>query len=767
MFEIEFIYNQTKVIIQCNLNDKMKDILQKLIIKIEKKKDEVYFLYDGKIIEEELTLKDIINTGDSQKNKIQILVNDILEDEMDENECFKPAKNIICPNCKECIRISIHDYKIKLFDCKNKHLTDNIPFNQFESTQMINEKKIICQKCKTSNKNDTYENKFFRCLNCKINLCPLCKASHDKMHNIIDYEQKYFICDLHNETFNSYCKDCSKDICIICENEHINHNIISFGRIMPNIKLLNEEIYKQREKIHQFINGIEEIINKLNNLIENIEDYYKIYENLLNNYEIKNRNFSILQNIIDLRNYNNNFYKAINTIIDEKNMINKFSYLIDIYDKITLNDNSNNISNKKEQNTEIKNNNLDNNKNDSNKMTNENKIINDKIAEKNEINLPENDKNLEEKKNNIINDKDIINENINTKNDLTLSKNEKNSDIIKKEEINNFENFDVTKMKEKDSYGLQKKIEIICKLKNEKVAIIDEEKKFYVFNIINSGIKCIFNVNLDIPNAHDIIQLDDGNLIISGNDIHLFKLNENGIENIEKKKVYSTRLYKSPNEKLIIYDSPKIILYSYENGKIIDQNYSFEISELKYKSNIIYDLFNGVTFTSFNDLIVLNENEILIFYTYVGIGNNNRSHYFLFYNIKKGKKIKSIKIGSKDQHSATFSFFDKNYLLASYDKKIFLIDIKDHSIKKTFSLENDACSYSSISLNEKFILVTTHENGYFISQYEIENLKKLKFKCKKKIKSKFYKFIGKCNGNNLIIKEGNEYGNYYKFIICG
>ena len=54
----------------------------------------------------------------------------------------------------------------------------------------INEGKIICEHCKNFNKNDTYNNKFFRCLTCSNNICPLCKESHNKNHNIIDYEQK-------------------------------------------------------------------------------------------------------------------------------------------------------------------------------------------------------------------------------------------------------------------------------------------------------------------------------------------------------------------------------------------------------------------------------------------------------------------------------------------------------------------------------------------------------------------------------------------------
>ena len=254
---------------------------------------------------------------------MQILVFDINnEKESSENECLKPSKYIICPKCNENIRISIKDYKIKLYDCRNNDIFDDILFNEFENTQMINEGKIICEHCKNFNKNDTYNNKFFRCFTCRNNICPLCKETHNKNHNIIDYEQKNFICDSHYESYFSYCKKCKKDICLMCENDHSENECISYGKIMPNIKTLNDELNNQKEKINEFINGIEDIITKLNKLIDNIEIYFKIYNDMINNYDNKNRNYYILQTLIDMKNYNNDFFNNINKIINEKNIIN-------------------------------------------------------------------------------------------------------------------------------------------------------------------------------------------------------------------------------------------------------------------------------------------------------------------------------------------------------------------------------------------------------------------------------------------------------------
>ena len=85
--------------------------------------------------------------------------------------------------------MEINDYKINLYGCKNGHSIDNTLLNELKKTQYIDISKIICKICK-ENKNNTFENIFYNCLTCNINLCPLCKSSYDKSHDIIDYDQK-------------------------------------------------------------------------------------------------------------------------------------------------------------------------------------------------------------------------------------------------------------------------------------------------------------------------------------------------------------------------------------------------------------------------------------------------------------------------------------------------------------------------------------------------------------------------------------------------
>ena len=328
MTQIEFLYQGRNTIIQCNINEKMKDIIKKYIIKEGIDKNSIYFLYSGNKINEELILKEIIGKN-NDINKIKILVNKI-ENLEDKDKIIK-SNNIICPICGEISLINIKDYLINIYGCKNKHIINNILFNKFENTQNINISKIICDKCKEYNKGNTSENKFYRCNKCEMNLCIICKIKHDKNHIIIDYDDKDYICNKHNEGYIRYCNECKINICLSCEPEHINHNTIS---IMPDINKLRKEINELKEKINIFTNNIYNLIKKLKKIIENINIYYKIYENIINKYENKKRNYELLKNINEINN--NDIIKDINEI--NNNFDNKLNNIMEIYNKMNNNE---------------------------------------------------------------------------------------------------------------------------------------------------------------------------------------------------------------------------------------------------------------------------------------------------------------------------------------------------------------------------------------------------------------------------------------------
>jgi hypothetical protein len=220
---VEFNYNGTKTIIQCQSNEKMKNICQSYINKIKVDKNNIYFSYDGKAgnqFNEELTFEEMVNSEDKKRNKMNILVfsNEFIDDNDNDNKIIK-SKDIICPECKESIKMDIIDYKIILSDCKNKHKIENILLNEFEDIQKINLKEIICEICKKCNKSNSYNNIFYKCITCKKNICPLCKSNHDKLHKIIDYDNKNYICNIHNEAYTRYYKKYDLNICLSYESK--------------------------------------------------------------------------------------------------------------------------------------------------------------------------------------------------------------------------------------------------------------------------------------------------------------------------------------------------------------------------------------------------------------------------------------------------------------------------------------------------------------------------------------------------------------------
>ena len=183
MVEIEFIYYGININIKCNLNEKMKDIYNRFMDKVNLKNNNIYYTYNDQILnDEELTFEEVANIEDKERKKMNIIIyNNIIE--IKEKEIIK-SKNIICPECKENIRMNINEYKIDLYKCKNGHNIKNILLNEFEETQNINMTDIICNICKNNNKSISSNNIFYKCLTCNNNICPLCKSNHDKNHII-------------------------------------------------------------------------------------------------------------------------------------------------------------------------------------------------------------------------------------------------------------------------------------------------------------------------------------------------------------------------------------------------------------------------------------------------------------------------------------------------------------------------------------------------------------------------------------------------------
>ena len=342
MCEAIFSYQGQKYLIQCNLSDTMKEIVQKFLTKSSLDKEKIYLLYNGTSLKEELTLEQTLSNEDKENNKMHILVETIDEsgpdnDDKESGKNMVKSKNIICPKCQERAKIDFKNYKISL-TCKNNDITNDIPFEEFDKTQLKDLSKIICNKCNTVTKADAFNNMFYRCTSCNSNLCPLCKSSHDKQHNIINYEQMEFICNTHNDTYTSFCNKCNINLCVICEKQHQDHDKLSFGNMMVEKEQLNERLNSLKNEIVEMDKNIKEMINMLNKVTNNMNNYTKFIEEIIKNYDVKNRNMEKVHNI-------NKIYENIEKVIKElkkgvtgcsfNNSI-KFKNLMELYNKMNV-----------------------------------------------------------------------------------------------------------------------------------------------------------------------------------------------------------------------------------------------------------------------------------------------------------------------------------------------------------------------------------------------------------------------------------------------
>ena len=357
--ELEFQFNSLKTIINSNKDAKMKEICQKFCITANTSLDEVLFLYNGKVLKDELelTIQKVSNKEDDLRNKMSIIVQEIKHEEniiQKENPKFIKSKNVICPQCGEIGKISIEDYTFEISKCKNSHKS-SIKVNKLLNKLFVDISKISCDDCKIK-KNKVGQNNFFRCNLCQKNLCSSCKSKHNKEHIIIKHDEKDFICESHNEKYISYCKKCNKNLCKECLNEHKKDDIADFSNILADNEINNNDLKTNLDDVKKNLECIKmrwKIFSaKFQEVIYYFEDYYNFYNHILTNYDINNIRYETLDNIIYLKN------SRIIKDIDKLNNSNDLKFLNDIlnihYNITTPNINEITMTYKIKQNKENK-----------------------------------------------------------------------------------------------------------------------------------------------------------------------------------------------------------------------------------------------------------------------------------------------------------------------------------------------------------------------------------------------------------------------------
>ena len=405
------------------------------------------------------------------------------------------------------------------------------------------------------------------------------------------------------------------------------------------------------------------IINKLNNVIENIEKYYKINYDIINNYEIQNRNYHILQNINEFQNFDAYIIKDINKIINNNDFFTKFNMIMEIYQK--MNNKDNNINN----------------------FYNDNNIL--KISNNNWLKLDSKIKDLEEKK---------------------LNNNE-NTIMFKKNPMNLKFKLNITNTN--DSCGSNDIFEVYTSNKNKKEYIISknfENFNLEIFSLLdNKKINSLQGHRNHITTIRYFLNpYNFKEYLISGDDNGTLIIQDIN-NNYKIKYKIDTNYNDWITSNLLIFpfnnNDNYIITTTYNTSEDIDEA-ATKIYSLKNSNYIKY---------------IKNSNNNIIYYLLSWFNKKNEKYYIIelaykkiiINNLLEDKLYCELIKEPEDYHYSGFIFNqnDKDYLCSSSENGYINIwDLYDKNIFKVINA-NKCCLFHIIQWNNKYIIVADRGNN--------------------------------------------------------
>ena len=327
--KLKFLYLNNIKDVYIYKDNNIHDILKKYSIDIDRNQKELKYIFNGKLFSFENLNEKMLKKLHKSKKSIMTF-----NSKKTKNNIEHYLNNIICPDCKTLSTMIYNDEFISLEECVNNHIFKYNNINEFMEEQ--NDDFVKCDICKKNIKKNN--NKFYYC-SCKKNICYTCSIIHNKLHNLINYENKYDFCCKHNNLeFVSYCNTCKINLCQMCESIHATHkitylkkiksNYTRFKDILDNVLELNRKIFNYKNEI-KILNIMfnKMIVNLLKNLDNHIKlniYIYKCVNNIINddltNYEsIKNiLNFNCKKMMRDINLFLNNDIKNKFLLLIEK-----------------------------------------------------------------------------------------------------------------------------------------------------------------------------------------------------------------------------------------------------------------------------------------------------------------------------------------------------------------------------------------------------------------------------------------------------------------
>ena len=328
--KVTFFYEEKPIIIQSKDNEKMTKIFEDFAYKLSMNSNfsNLEFFQEGN----KLSINESSKYNDIFNNKSEVTL-----------FAKRKVRIIRCPKCicNDCI-VDIDNYQLIFYDCKydkekNHHAIEL--FDNYKNTQKIDYSQIVCDisGCKKNQKDDPQD--FYKCLNCSklsyyaIYLCNKCSLEHDKTHKIIKYDEKNYYCGQHFHKFIKYCFTCRKNLCKKCVDKHKDHKVKSYFPL--NVKDINESLDKIKKQIGNLGHIINGIKRNLDNAMKIYEKYYEIAKDILEKYELYNKdlqNYRILRSILNLKKSNKKIIDDLDKIISGKELKDKVITLIDTYE---------------------------------------------------------------------------------------------------------------------------------------------------------------------------------------------------------------------------------------------------------------------------------------------------------------------------------------------------------------------------------------------------------------------------------------------------
>ena len=281
------------------INEVMKELTKEIL------DDEKYF---NSTIDRDISDTSIRDNSEKDIEKLGKALKSFYKETKD-----KKNKFIRCKICHKLLFIKFRNNGYSLI-CPSCKTEDNIKIDGVLEAETNSSNNVICYEC-LKNKEDKTKLEFcgkckrFHCPKCKNNIIKQLKAEGSEIHNLVPYYLMDIICYDHMHKVIGYCKNCKKNFCNQCYNQHGTHENNFFDDDL--VRRIKDEHIKELEKEKDNFKKFKELFEIC---------IYSIRTEVLRFIDLKNKEIKFKEQLLNqLINIPNN-YQLIETVKNMKYM---------------------------------------------------------------------------------------------------------------------------------------------------------------------------------------------------------------------------------------------------------------------------------------------------------------------------------------------------------------------------------------------------------------------------------------------------------------